>query len=207
MKDFLLKDGISNGSASIGSHTASVTCGCISAPDPICGVFPSRLIRLQRTFVAARLNAGGMWRVRATLSIRNDSDLQASMGPDIGAVPCLGGFTYPSFVSICCVRNTVPRPTSYSTLWPARAIPTEGRLISLELEETHARVARANLARAGVSDRTEVRVGPALETLPRLQKELDQPFCFSFIDADKANIPHYFDWAVKLAARLADPGR
>lgn len=87
----------------------------------------------------------------------------------------------------------------YSTISLARALPAEGRLISLELEETHARVARANLARAGVSDRVEVRVGPALELLPQLRDDVDEPFCLSFIDADKANIPHYFDWAVKLS--------
>jgi predicted O-methyltransferase YrrM len=87
----------------------------------------------------------------------------------------------------------------YSTIWLANALPADGKVISLELEETHARVARANLDRAGVSDRAEVRVGPALEVLPQLQSDIDQPFCLSFIDADKANIPYYFDWAVKLS--------
>lgn len=87
----------------------------------------------------------------------------------------------------------------YSTIWLAKALPADGRLISLELEATHARVARANLDKAGMSARTEVRVGPALELLPRLQREIDRPFCLSFIDADKANIPEYFDWAVKLS--------
>jgi predicted O-methyltransferase YrrM len=87
----------------------------------------------------------------------------------------------------------------YSTIWLARALPADGRVVSLESEETHARVARANLDKAGVGDRAQVRIGPALELLPRLQHEIDQPFCLSFIDADKANIPHYFDWAVKLS--------
>jgi predicted O-methyltransferase YrrM len=87
----------------------------------------------------------------------------------------------------------------YSTIWLARALPPGGKVISLEIEESHARVARSNLDAAGVSDRAEVRVGAALELLPRLEHEIEQPFCLSFIDADKANIPHYFDWAVKLS--------
>jgi predicted O-methyltransferase YrrM len=87
----------------------------------------------------------------------------------------------------------------YSTIWLARALPAGGRLISLELDEKHALVARSNLEKAGVGDRVEVRVGPALQTLALLERELDAPFCFSFIDADKANIPAYFDWAVKLS--------
>ncbi len=87
----------------------------------------------------------------------------------------------------------------YSTIWLARALPADGRLITLELEEHHARVARANLERAGVSDRVEIRVGPARETLPGLAGELAAPFDLVFIDADKENIPTYFDWSVKLS--------
>jgi caffeoyl-CoA O-methyltransferase len=84
----------------------------------------------------------------------------------------------------------------YSGIWLARALPADGRLISLEVSEKHAEVARASLARAGVSDRVEVRVGPATETLPALVA--DAPFDLVFIDADKPGYPAYLDWALKL---------
>jgi len=83
----------------------------------------------------------------------------------------------------------------YSAIWMARALPADGRLVTLEVSAKHAEVARANAARAGVGERVDVRVGAALDTLPRLSG----PFDLSFIDADKANIPAYFDWAVKLS--------
>jgi predicted O-methyltransferase YrrM len=87
----------------------------------------------------------------------------------------------------------------YSTIWLARALPADGRLITLEVSEKHADIARANLARAGLTDRVELRLGPALETLPRLAAETRAPFDLIFIDADKPNTPAYFDWAVKLS--------
>lgn len=86
----------------------------------------------------------------------------------------------------------------YSTIWLARALPDDGRLISLELEEKHARVARANVERAGLSHRVEVRVGPALDTMAELVHEQADPFDLVFIDADKERIPAYFDLAVTL---------
>jgi len=88
----------------------------------------------------------------------------------------------------------------YSTIWLARALPPGGRLITLEADETHARVARANIDRAGLAADVEVRLGPALETLPQLAAEGAGPFDLIFIDADKPNIPRYFDWALQLAA-------
>jgi len=87
----------------------------------------------------------------------------------------------------------------YSAIWLARALPEGGRLITLENEARHAEVARGNLARAGLSDRVEIRIGPALETLPRLAAEGLAPFDLFFIDADKPSNPDYFDWAVKLS--------
>jgi caffeoyl-CoA O-methyltransferase len=84
----------------------------------------------------------------------------------------------------------------YSGIWLARALPADGKLISLEVSEKHAAVARASLERAGVGDRAEVRVGPATETLPALSDEA--PFDLVFIDADKPGYPGYLDWALKL---------
>jgi predicted O-methyltransferase YrrM len=86
----------------------------------------------------------------------------------------------------------------YSTIWLARALPVGGQLITLEADPKHAEVARANIARAGLSDRVEVRLGLAIESLPRIAGEGQSPFDFVFIDADKANIPEYLDWALKL---------
>jgi predicted O-methyltransferase YrrM len=87
----------------------------------------------------------------------------------------------------------------YSTIWLARALPADGRLITLEFDPKHAEVARANIARAGLADKVEVRLGAALDTLPQLAAEGLGPFDFIFIDADKGNYPGYLEWAVKLS--------
>jgi predicted O-methyltransferase YrrM len=87
----------------------------------------------------------------------------------------------------------------YSTIWLARALPADGRLITLEAEPKHAEVARANIARAGLADLVEVRAGRALDILPQLARDQPGPFDLIFIDADKPNTPDYFRWALKLA--------
>jgi predicted O-methyltransferase YrrM len=83
----------------------------------------------------------------------------------------------------------------FSTIWLARGAGPDGRVVTLEYEPKHAEVARANIDRAGVGDRVEVVVGPALETLPTLT---EGPFDLVFIDADKENNAGYLEWAVKL---------
>jgi predicted O-methyltransferase YrrM len=88
----------------------------------------------------------------------------------------------------------------YSTIWLARALPADGRLITLEYEERHARIARRNLARAGLDGIVEVRVGPALESLPKLADEDLPPFDLVFVDADKANNARYVEWALRLTS-------
>lgn len=85
----------------------------------------------------------------------------------------------------------------YSAIWLARALPDDGRLISLEISEKHAQVARSSLSRAGLAERAEVRVGPACETLPTLTAEA--PFDVVFIDADKREYPQYLEWALRLS--------
>lgn len=87
----------------------------------------------------------------------------------------------------------------YSTIWLARALPDGGRVISLEADPRHAEVARANIARAGLDDRVEVRLGMALDLLPGVAAEGGPPFDFVFIDADKPNNAAYFDWALRLS--------
>jgi len=84
----------------------------------------------------------------------------------------------------------------YSTIWLARALPEGGRLITLEADAGYADVARANLERAGVSQAVDLRVGPALESLPRLHEEGAGPFDLVFIDADKVHTPEYFAWSL-----------
>ncbi len=87
----------------------------------------------------------------------------------------------------------------YSTIWLARAMGADGRLTTLEVDPRHADVARRNLARAGLSEVVDVRLGAALDTLPRLAAEGAGPFDLAFIDADKPSNPEYFQWAVRLS--------
>jgi predicted O-methyltransferase YrrM len=89
----------------------------------------------------------------------------------------------------------------YSTIWLARALPADGRLVTLEVDPKHAEVARANIAGAGLAEVVELRLGPAIDTLPKLAAEGQGPFDLVFIDADKVNTAAYFEWALKLARR------
>ncbi|MCW5317166.1 methyltransferase [Nostoc sp. KVJ3] len=89
----------------------------------------------------------------------------------------------------------------YSTIWLARALPSDGRLITLEADPKHAAVARANIAHAGLADIVDLRLGQALSTLPQIAAEANSPFDLIFIDADKPNNPDYFRWALKLSRR------
>lgn len=86
----------------------------------------------------------------------------------------------------------------YSAIWLARALPPDGRLITLEYDPRNAEVARANFARAGLADRIEVRVGPALDSLPAIAEEGLGPFDVFFVDADRPNNARYVEWALRL---------
>jgi predicted O-methyltransferase YrrM len=90
----------------------------------------------------------------------------------------------------------------YSTIWLARALPADGRLVTLEVDPAYAAVAASNIARAGVAERVEQRVGPALESMRALIAERAGPFDLVFIDADKQRTPEYFE----LALELTHPG-
>lgn len=87
----------------------------------------------------------------------------------------------------------------YSTIWLARALPRGGKLITLEYDPRHAEVARANIARAGLTDVVDIRLGKAIDSLPALAGEGRGPFDFVFIDADKQSYAEYFEWAVRLS--------
>jgi predicted O-methyltransferase YrrM len=87
----------------------------------------------------------------------------------------------------------------YSTIWLARALPPNGKLVTLELDPTHASVAAANIQRAGLTTLVNLRVGPALDSLARLHAEKPATFDLIFLDADKPNNPNYLEWAIKLS--------
>ena len=86
----------------------------------------------------------------------------------------------------------------YSTIWLARALPDDGRLITLEVSPRHAEIARRNVARAGLESKVEIRTGAALTTLPKLEAERLGPFDFVFVNADKTNNAAYLEWALHL---------
>ena len=87
----------------------------------------------------------------------------------------------------------------YSTIWLGRALPTDGKLITMEIDAKHAEVARANIDRAGLADKVTVRNGDAHDLLPDLERQIDAPFDLTFIDADKASIPFYFESALRMS--------
>ncbi|MGY0066998.1 O-methyltransferase [Streptomyces sp. QTS137] len=126
-------------------------------------------------------------------------DSEAAGLPPIAVTPALGRFLQ-LLAQVQGARRILEIGTlgGYSTLWMARALPADGRLISLEYDPLHAEVATRSIARAGLDGLVEVRVGPALESLPRLADEHPPPFDLVFVDADKANNPHYLEWALKL---------
>lgn len=120
--------------------------------------------------------------------------------PDIAVTPSQGKLLH-LLARSQNARNILEIGTlgAYSTIWMARALPADGHLITLEASPKHAEVARANIARAGLSDIVELREGPALETLPELAIEGLPPFDLIFIDADKENNANYFAWALRLS--------
>ncbi len=104
---------------------------------------------------------------------------------------------------IMSARNILEIGTlgGYSTIWMARALPEGGRIITLEADPKHAEVAQKNFARAGVENKVELRLGKALDTLPKVAADGRGPFDMFFIDANKSNMPEYFEWSLKLARK------
>lgn len=136
--------------------------------------------------------------------VGSDTVLEAALAasdrermPQIAVAPNQGKFLMLMAKSIGARRILeIGTLGGYSTIWLARALPDDGRLVTLEYDEDHARVAKANIAHAGLADKVEIRVGRALDSLPKLEGEV---FDFFFIDADKVNNAKYFTWALKLA--------
>jgi predicted O-methyltransferase YrrM len=134
-----------------------------------------------------------------------DAALKASDAaglPQISVTPNQGKFLH-LLARIRGARNILEVGTlgAYSTIWLARALPRDGKLITIEADPKHADVALANIARAGFAERVELRRGLALDILPTIAADSKGPFDLVFIDADKANIPAYFEWAMKLTTK------
>ncbi len=120
--------------------------------------------------------------------------------PQISVSATQGGLLQ-VFMRACNAQRVLELGTlgGYSTIWMARALPTVGKLVTIEYEERHAIVAARNIAAAGLLDKVEIRVGRALDVLPQLIAAGEQPFDFIFIDADKPPYPEYFEFALKLS--------
>ncbi|MFG1479066.1 O-methyltransferase [Xanthobacter sp. V4C-4] len=127
-------------------------------------------------------------------------DASAAAGLPAIAVSAAQGQLLHLLARIACARRILEIGTlgGYSTIFLARALPADGRLVTLEAVPLHAEVAAANFARAGLSDKIDLRVGPALETLPKLEAEGAGPFDLVFIDADKPSNTDYLRWSLRL---------
>jgi predicted O-methyltransferase YrrM len=143
------------------------------------------------TYIGANLLAGADPIFEAVLRANATGGL-----PAIDVSPAQGKFLN-LLVTISGAKRILEIGTlgAYSTIWMAKALPAGGSMVTLEYAPRHASVAKDNLARAGLLDRVEVMVGPALESLPKLSGNFD----LVFIDADKPNNSNYLQWALKLS--------
>ncbi|WP_090058461.1 O-methyltransferase [Lentzea fradiae] len=119
--------------------------------------------------------------------------------PDIAVSPAQGKFLH-LLARIRGARTILEIGTfgGYSTIWLARALPAGGTLVTIEYEESFAAAAAGHIARAGVADRVRQLTGRALDVLPGLAGDPAAPFDLVFVDANKPDIPEYFEWALKL---------
>jgi caffeoyl-CoA O-methyltransferase len=120
--------------------------------------------------------------------------------PSISISPNQGKFLQ-ILAKLCNAKKILEVGTlaGYSTIWLARALPEDGRLITLEFDPKHAAVAHKNIVRAGLGSVVEIRIGKALDTLPQIEAEGIAPFDMIFIDADKFPYTEYFQWALRLS--------
>ena len=127
-------------------------------------------------------------------------DSEAAGLPKISISPNQGRLLY-LLAKICGARRILEIGLlgGYSAMWLARALPDGGKLVSLELLEKHAAVARKNIQRAGLEAKIEIRVGPAMKALDAMIAAGDAPFDLIFIDADKSNYPGYLERSLKLS--------
>jgi predicted O-methyltransferase YrrM len=136
--------------------------------------------------------------VRESSALKETSKSSSEAGlPPIAVAPNQGKLLH-LLVRISGSRNVLEIGTlaGYSTIWLASALGDEGRVVTLESDPRHAQIATANIARAGFSHLVEVRVGAALDMLPKLSSEMSEPFDFVFIDADKPSTAEYLLWSI-----------
>jgi caffeoyl-CoA O-methyltransferase len=129
-----------------------------------------------------------------------EAAIQASGIPAISVSPNQGKFLH-ILARLCQAKKILEIGTlgGYSTIWMARALPENGKLITLEIEPTHAAVAQKNIDQAGLKNMVDIRIGKAIDLLPQLEANGAGPFDMIFIDADKPPYAEYFQWAVKLS--------
>ena len=131
----------------------------------------------------------------AAIAANREADL-----PAIDVTPLQGRFLW-LLIRAISAKRVLEMGTlgGYSTIWLAGAVGVNGKVVTLELDRKHAEIAQRNFNNAGVTDRVELRVGPASESLAGLVAEQAAPFDFIFIDADKAGYPDYIRWSLKLS--------
>lgn len=133
--------------------------------------------------------------LKAILATNRDAGL-----PSIDVPPLLGKFLA-MVVQMCRARRVLEIGTlgGYSTIWLARALPADGRVVTLEINSHHAEIARENLRKAGVLDQVEICVASAADTLQQMHEDGAEPFDLIFLDADKRSLPQYLEAALKLS--------
>jgi len=131
---------------------------------------------------------------------KTEASIESENIPPISVSPNQGKFLH-ILAKLCNAKRILEIGTlgGYSTIWMARALPKDGRLITLELDQHHADVARRNISNAGLDSIVDIRVGKALDLLPEIEAEKMGPFDMIFIDADKPPYVEYFQWALKLS--------
>jgi len=120
--------------------------------------------------------------------------------PQISVSPNQGKFLH-ILAKLCNAKKILEMGTlgGYSTIWMARALPENGKLITLEIDKKHADVAQQNFNRCGLAAKIDIRIGKAIDILPQLKSEGVGPFDMIFIDADKPPYMEYFQWALQLS--------
>jgi caffeoyl-CoA O-methyltransferase len=142
----------------------------------------------------------GLFEQEDSSLIATEQSIKESNIPPISISPNQGKFLQ-MLARLCHAKKILEIGTlaGYSTIWLARALPKDGKLITLEYEPLHARVAQKNIDSAGLSSVVEIREGKGIDLLPKLVEEGAGPFDMIFIDADKPPYKEYFDWSLKLS--------
>jgi caffeoyl-CoA O-methyltransferase len=148
------------------------------------------------SYIANLLNPADDALTKTEASIENENI------PPISVSPNQGKFLH-ILAKLCNAKRILEIGTlgGYSTIWMARALPEDGKLITLELEKHHADVAQKNINNAGLGPVVDIRLGKAIDLLPKLVAEGAGPFDMIFIDADKPPYVEYFQWALKLSRK------